>query len=94
MVYDQDSCEWVNVSSTTSLPGCIHFTYVHFAALWTLSGIPQVSQYQNQSGFYWSKRQWVAVASAGPYAILHLVPDNHASTPSPNQQRQSTEGTG
>ena len=29
----------------------------------------------NQSGFYWSKRQWVAVASAGPYASLHLVPD-------------------
>jgi len=29
----------------------------------------------NQSGFYWSKWQWVAVASAGPYASLHLVPD-------------------
>jgi len=29
----------------------------------------------NQSGFYWSKRQWVAVASAGPYARLHLTPD-------------------
>ena len=29
----------------------------------------------NQSGFYWSKRQWVAVASAGPYASLHLSPD-------------------
>ena len=28
-----------------------------------------------QSGFYWSKRQWVAVASAGPYASLHLAPD-------------------
>jgi len=28
----------------------------------------------NQSGFYWSKRQWVAVASAGPYASLHLAP--------------------
>ena len=27
-------------------------------------------------GFYWSKRQWVAVASAGPYAILHLTLDN------------------
>jgi len=23
---------------------------------------------------YWSKRQWVAVASAGPYATLHLAP--------------------
>jgi len=29
----------------------------------------------NQSGFYWSKRQWVVVASAGPYASLHLAPD-------------------
>jgi len=29
----------------------------------------------NQSGFYWSKRQWVAVASAGPYASLHLAAD-------------------
>ena len=25
--------------------------------------------------FYRSKRQWVAVASAGPYASLHLAPD-------------------
>ena len=24
---------------------------------------------------YWSKRQWVAVASAGPYAYPHLAPD-------------------
>jgi len=34
-----------------------------------LSGTARVSRYQkgkNQSGFYWSKRQWVAVASAGP----------------------------
>jgi len=31
---------------------------------------------------YWSKRQWVAVASAGRYANLHLTPDRyHASTP-------------
>jgi len=29
----------------------------------------------NQSGFYWSKRQWVTVASARTYASLHLVPD-------------------
>jgi len=29
----------------------------------------------NESGFYWSERQWVAVASAGPYASLHLAPD-------------------
>jgi len=53
---------------------------------------------------YWSKRQWVAVASAGPYASLHLIPDNHTNIPPlsfftgrmpflpPNQQRQSTQG--
>ena len=29
----------------------------------------------NQSGFYWSKRQWVVVASAGPHASPHLAPD-------------------
>jgi len=37
------------------------------------SGTTQVSQYQK--GFYWSKRHWVAVASAGPYASMHLAPD-------------------
>jgi len=48
----------------------------------------------------------VAVATAGPYASLHLAPDNNASNPPlsfftdrmpflpPNQQRQSTEETG
>ena len=58
-----------------------------------------------QSGFYWSKRQWVAVASGGPYASLHLDPDRqprrHPTTRLftgrmpfllPNQQCQSTEG--
>ena len=52
------------------------------------------------------QRRWVAVASAGLYAALHLEQtDNHASTPPlsfftgrmpfllPNQQCQSTEGT-
>ena len=53
---------------------------------------------------YWSKRQWVAVASAGPYASLHLAParqpHKHPTAQFftgrmpfllPNQQRQSTE---
>jgi len=39
-----------------------------------LSGTTPVSRL-NQSGFYWSKRQWVAVASTGPHASLHLTPD-------------------
>ena len=52
-------------------------TYIHpFNG--PLSGTIRVSRYQKgnlQSAFYWSKRQWVAVASAGPYASLHLAPD-------------------
>jgi len=68
-------------------------------------GLP-VPERSNQSGFYWGKRQWVAVASAGPYACLHLAPDR-LSMPAPhhsvftgrmpflppNQQRKSTECT-
>jgi len=45
-------------------------TYICFTALWTFSRITWVSWYQNQSGFYWSKRQWVAVASARLHAWL------------------------
>jgi len=54
---------------------------------------------------YWSKRYWVAVASAGPYANLHLIPyrlpRQHPTTQfftgqmpflPPNQQCQSTVG--
>jgi len=48
-------------------------THIHFMALWTLSGITQLSWYQSESEFYWSKRQWVALASAGPYENLHLI---------------------
>ena len=41
-----------------------------------------VPERYNQSGFYWSKRQWVAVASAGHMqACTLLQTDNHASTP-------------
>jgi len=50
-------------------------------APWNLSGTTQVSQYQTGKTrkvkpiwIYWSKRQWVAVVSAGPYANLHLIP--------------------
>ena len=50
-------------------------THTHLTALF-----PGLER-QNQSGFYWSKRQRVASASAGPYASLHLSPDSHASTP-------------
>ena len=51
-----------------------------------LSGTPgePVPERWNQSGFYWSKKQWVAVASAGPYASLHLALDK-ITTPVPHQ---------
>ena len=48
----------------------------------------------NQSGFYWSKRQWVAVASAGPYASLQLASDRkpcqHPTTHTYIKQTQHT----
>jgi len=57
-----------------------------FYGPWTSSGTTQVSWYQKGKTrkvqpiwIYWSNRQWVAVASARPYANLHLAPDNHAS---------------
>jgi len=71
------------------------------------SGTTQVSRYQkgNTNPDFTEARQWVAVASGGPYASLHLVPDRqphqHPTTLfftcrmpflPPNQQRQSTEG--
>ena len=40
-----------------------------------LPGWAGTRKWKNQCGFYWSKRQWVAVASAGPYACLHLAAD-------------------
>jgi len=50
-----------------------------------LSWTNQVSRYQkgkNQSGFYWSKRQWVAVAFLGHMQICtSLQSANLASTP-------------
>ena len=42
------------------------------------SGTTQVSRYQKGKtnlDFTEAKRQWVAVASAGTYASLHLTPD-------------------
>ena len=61
-----------------------------------LSGTTKVSQYQkgkNQSGFYWSKRQWVAVASPGPYASLHLAPDRTMPAPPPLTFLQAAQPT-
>ena len=63
--------------ATFAFPGFPQHTHTH-TFNGPLSGTTRVSRYQkgkNQSGFYWSKRQWVAVASAGLCASLHLAPD-------------------
>jgi len=61
---------------------CCCYYYYCFTALWILSRNTKVSRYQKRKTrkvkpiwIYWSKRQWVAVASAGQYANQHLNPD-------------------
>ena len=52
-------------------------THTHVRLMALFPGLPgwAGTRKVNQSKFLWSKRQWVAVASAGPYASLHLAPD-------------------
>jgi len=87
-------------------PSATTHTHIHIRLTALCPGLPGwAGQYQKGKTnleFIETKRQWVAVASAGPYASLHPVPD---STPPlsflqarmpflpPNQQRQSTEGS-
>ena len=67
-----------------------------------------VPERKNQSGFYWSKRQWVAVGSDIHWVLCKSAPSSsQITTPAPhhsvftgrmpflppNQQHQSTEGT-
>ena len=99
-------CLTVYIYTLLFMSGISQNTHTHLAAL--CPGLPSWAgtRKANQTGFYWSKRQWVAVASAGPYASLHLAPDRqpcqHPTTQfftgrmpflPPNQQRQSTEGS-
>ena len=55
-----------------------HLNNTHTPIWWSFfrdyPGEP-VPETWHQSGLYWSKRQWVAMASAGPYANLHLAAD-------------------
>jgi len=74
----------------TCMHACRH-THRHTIVLrlfWILSGTTRVSRYQKGKTrklkpvwIYCSKRHWMAVASAGPYADVHLTPDNHANIP-------------
>jgi len=64
-------------------------THNHLWPSWILSGITQVSRHQKSKTrqvkpvwIYWSKRQWVAVASAGPCVVCILTQThNRASIP-------------
>ena len=52
-----------------------------------LPGTIRVSWYQkskNQSGFYWNKRQWVAVASFGPYVCKSAPRSRQITMPAPH----------
>ena len=58
-------------------------THTHIRLTALCPGLPRWAgtRRKNQSGFYWSKRQWVAVASAGYMQVCSsLQADNHAST--------------
>ena len=54
-------------------------THTHSRLMALCPGLPRWvgTRKVKSSGFYWSKRQWVAVESAGPYARLHLAPDRY-----------------
>jgi len=60
---------WGWVANTRT---CTHMHTHPFYSSLDFVGITRVSQYQKG---YWSKRQWVAMASAGPHANLHFAPD-------------------
>ena len=49
--------------------------FLHLTALFRDYPSELVPERKNQSGFYWSNRKQVAMASAAPYASLHLAPD-------------------
>ena len=52
-----------------------------------LPGTNRVSWYQkskNQSGFYWNKRQWVAVASFTPYVCKSAPRSRQITMPAPH----------
>jgi len=54
----------------------LHHYYNRFTAPWIVSGTTRVSQYQKcKTNLDLLEQEIVAVASAGPYANLHLIPD-------------------
>ena len=76
------------------------YTHLFYGPLGFCPGLPRWAGTRKVKPIWihWSKRSWVAVASAGLYANLHLTQThNHPSLPRSHhsvlyQQRQSTEG--
>jgi len=62
-----------SVNGNIDLRWRLTHTHAHLTALFRDYPGKPVPERKNQSGFYWSKRQWIAVASAGPYASLQLA---------------------
>ena len=69
----------MNASSVMFTAVVVSWTHTHTHPFnGPLSGTTQVSRYQKGKtnlDFIGAKRQWGAVASAGPYANLHIAPD-------------------
>ena len=61
-------------------------THTHTRLMALCPGLPGWAGTRNVKpvGFYWSKRQWLAVASAGPYASLHLARSRQITMPTPH----------
>jgi len=70
----------------------LHSEYAHTHTIvlllfWNLSGTTRVSRYQKaktrkgKTNLDLLEQETVAVASAGLYASLHLIPDNHTNIP-------------
>ena len=74
--------------SGSSVPGGITAHTHTYPFNGPFSGTTQVSRYQkgkNQSRFYWSKRQWVAVASARTYICKSAPHSRQITTPAPHR---------
>jgi len=71
------------LSSSFSAFQTYNYMHINLMALLTvLSRWASTRKVKTIHGFYWSKRQWVAVASAGDMLVCtSLQTDNHASSP-------------
>jgi len=81
IVHSYDFCDYDCVTPCHIVRFCIHCcdcdTHTHTRLIALCPWLPGWSGTTKvkQSRFYWSKRRWVAVASAGSYTSLHLAPD-------------------